>query len=144
MARKDKGKFAEKYPKERKTSPAVEKAVKARSESGTIPCASACILADELHVPVEEVGFTIDQLEIRIIKCQLGLFGNTPVGKIVRAEQTVTPELERAIRDSVAEGRLPCRAAWDIAKAFKLPKIRISGACEALKIKISNCQLNAF
>ncbi len=144
MARKDKGKFAEKYPKGRKTSPAVEKAVKARSESGTIPCAVAFAVSDEIQVPAEEIGFTIDRLEIRITKCQLGLFGNTPIGKIVRAEQNVSPELERAIRESLVEGRLGCKAAWEIAKKFNLPKIRISGACEALKIKISNCQLNAF
>ena len=144
MARKDKGKFAEKYPPGRKTNPAIMKAVKAKAEYGVIPCATAFILATELNVPAEEIGFTIDHLEIRITKCQLGLFGNTPMSKIVRAEESVAPELDQAIREALVDGRLTCSKAWELAKQFNLPKIRVSGACEALKIKIGKCQLNAF
>ena len=144
MARKDKGKYADKYPADRKTKPEVVKAVREKSEGGVIPCATAIIVAEETDVPAGEVGFTIDRLEIRISKCQLGLFGNTPLGKIVRAEPSVSPELEAAIRAELVEGRLSCTAAWKIAKVFKIPRIRVSGACEALKIKISSCQLGAF
>jgi hypothetical protein len=144
MTRKDKGKFAEKYPAERKTDPAAVKAVKAGSEYGVIPCAAAMNVAEQLGVPSEEVGFTIDKLEIRISKCQLGLFGNTPISKIVRAEENISPELEQAIREVLVDNRLSCKSAWELSKRFKIPRIRISGACEALNIKISGCQLNAF
>lgn len=144
MGRKDKGKFADKYPAERRTDPAVVKAVKAGSEYGVIPCATAMILAEQLGVSSEEIGFTIDKLEIRISKCQLGLFGNTPIGKIVCAEQNISPELEQAVREALVDNRLSCKSAWELSKRFKIPRIRISGACEALNIKISDCQLNAF
>ncbi len=144
MARKDKGKFSDKYPADRKTRPEVMKAVKEKAEYGVIPCATAFIVVEEMNIPAEEVGFTIDRLEIRISKCQLGLFGNTPMGKIVRPESSVAPEVEEAIRGALVEGRLSCEAAWEIAKRFKLPKIRVSGVCEALNIKINSCQLNAF
>jgi hypothetical protein len=44
----------------------------------------------------------------------------------------------------MSDDRLPCAAAFQIAADFKLAKIRISSACEKLKIKISACQLGAF
>ena len=144
MTRKDKGKFADKYPPQRKVNPAVRAAVASKAEHGTITCAAAFSVATEMKIPPEEVGFTIDKSEIRIIKCQLGLFGNTPIGKIVQAEKEIPSELENAIREKLVNNRLPCSAAWDIAARFKLPRIRVAGTCEALKIKISNCQLNAF
>ena len=44
----------------------------------------------------------------------------------------------------LAEKKLSCRAAWDIAHRFKVPKMAVSAACEALNIKIKPCQLGAF
>jgi len=44
----------------------------------------------------------------------------------------------------MSDGRLPCAAVFQIAADFKLAKIRVSSACEKLKIKISACQLGAF
>ena len=144
MTRKDKGKFADKYPKDRKTNPAVVEAINAKAEHQTIPCATAFVIAADLNAPSEEVGFTIDKLGIRITKCQLGLFGNTPISKIVQASENVSAELENAIREALVDNLLPCVKAWEIAAQFKIPRIRVSGACEALKLKISSCQLNAF
>jgi hypothetical protein len=144
MTRANKGKYAEKYPSGRTTNPLLVKAVKDKADYGVIPCASAIMIAEEMNVPTEEIGFTIDMLEIRISKCQLGLFGNTPISKITKAEENIDKELQQAILDKSIDNRLPCAAAWELAKLFKIPKIKIAGACEALKLKISNCQLNAF
>jgi hypothetical protein len=49
-----------------------------------------------------------------------------------------------AINASLIDGRLPCLAAWEIAKRFGVAKAMISAACEAMKVKISPCQLGAF
>jgi hypothetical protein len=144
MAQKDKGKYSDKYPRERKTDPKVEKAVRAKTQYGTMPCATAVLLAAEMEVSPEEIGFTLDRLETRIMKCQLGLFGNTPMGKIVVAAESVSPELEAAIRGELQDERLPCAAAWGIAKRMRVARIKIASACETLGIRISSCQLGAF
>ncbi len=91
-----------------------------------------------------EVGRTLDLLEIRISRCQLGLFGYAAEGKIVRRENPVIPELEKAIRSRLSDSRLPCAAAWEIAAEWKIPRMKIASACEELKIKIKPCQLGAF
>ncbi|HPL63753.1 MAG TPA: hypothetical protein PK587_08300 [Syntrophales bacterium] len=144
MAQKDKGNYSDKYPKERKTDPKVEKAVRAEILYGTMPCATAAAIAAKLDVSADEVGFTLDRLDTRITKCLLGLFGNTPVGKVVVAAESVAPELESEIRKSLQNGKLTCAAAWEISKRLRIPKIKISSACEKLGIKISSCQLGAF
>ena len=54
------------------------------------------------------------------------------------------PEVAAAIRDALENDRLPCRAAWEIAERFGLRKMAVSGACEALGIKIKPCQMGAF
>ncbi|HID89827.1 MAG TPA: hypothetical protein EYP52_09005, partial [Anaerolineae bacterium] len=95
-----------------------------------------------------EVGQTADALGIRLNRCQLGLFGYGPKAegrhKIVQPAETVEPGLAQAIRDNLVEGKLPCRAAWDIASALRIPKMDVSAAAEALGIKITRCQLGAF
>ncbi|MBW1802450.1 MAG: hypothetical protein JRJ85_17180, partial [Deltaproteobacteria bacterium] len=115
-----------------------------RVSEGTISCAVAFNIAGELNVSPGEVGFTLDFLEIPIIKCQLGLHGYGPKRKIVEPGEKVSNELESVIREMLVNGRLPCASAWQIAERFGLRKMEVSSACEALKIKISSCQLGAF
>ena len=91
-----------------------------------------------------EIGQALDLLEIPISKCQLGLFGYSPVSRIIKPAESVAEDLEAAIRAAMSDDRLPCAAAFQIAAGFKLAKIRVSSACEKLKIKISACQLGAF
>ncbi|NTV54028.1 MAG: hypothetical protein HGA73_01070 [Syntrophaceae bacterium] len=115
-----------------------------RSRQGALTCPLAFKIAGELAVLPGEVGRAMDLLEINIVKCQLGLFGYSPVRKIVPPAQSVSDELEAALHKAMTDGRLPCAEAFRIAKEFKLAKIRVSSACEKLKIKISACQLGAF
>ena len=144
MTHEDRGHYAKKHSPERKTNPTVVEAVKTKSINGEMPCAVAHKISQELNVSPEEVGFTVDALELRLVKCQLGLYGYRPQKRIVTPAESVSKELEEAIRESMVEDRLTCEKAWEIAKRFKLPKMEISSACEALKIKISSCQLGAF
>jgi len=53
-------------------------------------------------------------------------------------------DLKDAISDALIQGRLSCKNAWDIASRFKVHKMKVSGACEAMGIKIKHCQLGAF
>ena len=144
MTHEDKGHFSQKHPSERELNPDVVRAVKGRSREADLPCAVAFEVAKDVGVPPEEVGFTADRLEISLVRCQLGLHGYKPERKIVTPADTVTPELEARIRDRLIHGKLPCKAAWDIAEELGLRKLAVSSACEALGVKISSCQLGAF
>lgn len=142
--RKDKGHFKDKYPADRKVDPKIAEALKKKAQKGDVTCAIAFNIAEAVNVLPEEVGFTMDRLEVPIKKCQLGLFGYSPMSRIIQKADTVSNELEGAIRGAMIDGRLPCEALWKIAKKFKMAKIRVSAACEKLGIKISHCQLGAF
>lgn len=115
---------------------------------GMLPCAAAFRIVEELGVEPLEVGRTADEMGVKLNRCQLGLFGYGPKAegrhKVVRPAETVSPELAQAIRDSLSEGRLTCKAAWDIAAAFRIPKMDVSAAAERLGVRISRCQLGAF
>lgn len=143
MARKDKGHFATKHPGA-SVKKEVAELLKKKKVDGAMTCPLAFQVASELSLTPAEIGQAIDLLEIPLSKCQLGLFGYTPVSRIIQPAESVHEDLEAAIRKALADGRLPCADAFRIAKEFKLAKIRVSSACEKLKIKISACQLGAF
>jgi hypothetical protein len=144
MASKDKGHYGSKHSDGIVVAKEITEAVKKRSRQGALTCPLAFKIAGELAVPPGEVGRAMDLLEINIVKCQLGLFGYSPVRRIVQPAQSVSEELEAALRIAMVDGRLPCAEIFRIAGKFKLAKIRVCGACEKLKIRISACQLGAF
>jgi hypothetical protein len=144
MTHQDKGHYAKKRSPELKLNPAVAEAVKQGGLDDKITCAAAFKVAGKLKVTPGEVGVAIDLLEMPVINCQLGLFGDGPPKKGVRAAETVSLVLEAAIRESLVKGKLPCASAWEIAVKFKMAKKEITSACETLKIKISSCQLGTF
>lgn len=109
-----------------------------------LPCAAAFEIAARTGRPPAEIGAAADRMNVRLTACQLGLFGYSPAKKIVSPAAAVAPELENAIRAKIAEGRLACRDAWALAQAFRMEKLALSAACEALGVKIKPCQLGAF
>lgn len=144
MTHEDAGHYAKKHPAEQKVKPEITAAVKQRASDGALSCVAAHKIAVDLGVPPAEIGVGIDLLELRIVKCQLGLYGYRPEKKVVKPAETVSEALEGAIRESLVEGRLSCKAAWDIAKRFGIAKMEVSSACDAMKIKMFSCQLGAF
>jgi len=145
MARKDKGHYAKKHSSDRKMDQKVADAVQGRvSAEGEISCAAAFRIVSDLGVPPLEVGFTIDVMEIPLAKCQLGLFGHNPRKGFVKPAESVSSALEDAIRRALVNDRLSCAAAWEIAEKLGVGKMDVTAACEALKIKISSCQLGTF
>lgn len=136
--------FSKKHPPDKQVNEALARTVKARARDGEIPCPVAFEIARAESVPPAEVGFTMDKLGLKVVKCQLGLYGYKPEKRIVKAAETVSPELEKAIRSSLDNARLPCAAAWEVAKRLGLRKMEVSAACETLGIKISECQLGSF
>ncbi len=144
MTRDHKGHFAKKHPSDRGVDQKIIEAVKESALEGTLSCTSAFNIVDEMNTTPEEVGFTLDFLEIRIEKCQLGLYGYSAKKKIVKQVESISPALEGAIREALVNERLPCASAWEIAEKLGLNKMEVSSACETLKLKISSCQLGAF
>ena len=144
MTRNKGQKFSDKHGPSASVDNAIKDSVLAKAKSGELPCAVAFKIAAEVNAPPAEVGKAVDLLDFRLVKCQLGLFGYQPNKKIVAPKAPEDPDLEKAIRTAFKDGRLSCRDAWGIAQKFQLPKMAVSAACEALKIKIKPCQLGAF
>jgi hypothetical protein len=148
MTHEDAGNYAAKRPLNMVIDERLAKAVRDKTVNGEIACAQAELISKKLGVTVEEVGAVIDLLEIRIKRCQIGLFGypkeRFPEGRAVKAAESVAPGMEASIRGNLVAGRLPCKAVWKIAAEYRMPKMAVSSACEALKIKIKPCQLGSF
>ncbi|MBN1179787.1 MAG: hypothetical protein JXD18_11270 [Anaerolineae bacterium] len=134
---------------EEKTGSQIVDAIRRKVDrEGALHCASAFKIAEEAGVMPLRVGETADTLGIKLNRCQLGLFGYGPkvegLHKIVEPAETVGEDLAQAIRDRLEDGRLTCRAAWDVAAALRIPKMDVSAAAETLGIKIVRCQIGAF
>jgi hypothetical protein len=144
MTHEDEGHYAAKHPPETSLNPGIAEAVKQVIKDGKISCAAAHKIAREMKVPPADVGVTIDLLEARINRCQLGLYGYAPEKRIVKPADSVPKDLEETITNSLVDDRLPCKASWEIAEKLSVSRINVSAACETLKIKISVCQLGSF
>jgi len=148
MTHADAGGYAAKHPSGMVVEEKLAKAVRDEAVQGKIACAQAERISANLGISLKEVGVAADLLEIRIKNCQLGLFGypkdKFPGGKTVEPAKEVMPDMEAAIRARLVEGKLSCKAAWDIAAERTLSKMAVSAACENLKIRIKPCQLGAF
>ena len=111
---------------------------------GRLPCARALGVARRLKVCPKEIGDAANRMGARIVDCQLGCFGRekathddldgTPVPELLAGEVTA----------SLADGRLPCPAAFEIARKLKVPPKQVGDAATKLQVKIRNCQLGCF
>ena len=144
MTHENAGDYSAKHPPGTPADPAMAHAVRQAASEGTVSCAAAHAIAGELGVSPAEVGRTIDLLQVRIVKCQMGLFGYQPRRKIVEPAASVAPKLRDAITTTATNGRISCLTSWEIARKFDLPKITVAAACEVMGIKIGSCQLGAF
>jgi len=142
--RVEKGRFKKKHPSEAVADPGIAQAIKQKIIDGKVTCADASAIASDMHKSMQELGMVIDILEVSLTSCQLGLFGYYPEKSIVIPATTVAKEMEGAIQKTLLNGCLPCDAAWKIAEALAVPKIKVSSACEAIHVKIKPCQLGAF
>ena len=143
MTHEDAGHYAAKH-KDVELNEAVASEVREKMSDNSLSCGAAHVIAEELGVAASEVGITLDLLEIRIGKCQLGLFGYGEKKRIVKPADKVEPELQKEIENSLVKERLPCKAAWDIAEKFKMKRLDLANACEKIRIKINSCQIGSF
>lgn len=145
MTHHDAGHYSAKHGPDAVCQPEIADAVRAKANGQIISCVAAHQIAATLAVSPAEVGKTMDLLECRLMKCQLGLFGYQPEKKVVTPAATIADDLVRAIDEARGDNkRIACAACWRIAAELKTSKMTVSAACETLKIKIGPCQLGAF
>jgi len=144
MTHADKGKYFTKHPKNSKIDEDLKKEILEQVKNNNISCKKAEEISGEMGFTLEETGKAIDILNIKIIKCQLGLFGYGETKKIVQPAKEITPELKESITSALKDGTLSCAAAWEIAEKLNIPRMKVCAAGEALEIKIKSCQLGAF
>ena len=144
MTHEDKGKFAAKHPKNTEVDDDLKKEILEHIKNNSIACKKAEEIAEEMGFSLEETGRTIDILNIKITKCQLGLFGYGETQKIVQPAKEISPELKESISSALENGMLSCNAAWNIAGKLNISRTKVASACEAMQIKIKPCQLGAF
>ena len=143
MTHEDAGHYAEKH-KGAKLNEKIAAKVREKMADNILSCGAAHVIAEELNVAASEVGIALDLLEVRIGKCQMGLFGYVEKKRIVKPADKVEPEFQKGIESLLVDGRLPCKAAWDLAEKFNMKRLDLANACEKLKIKINSCQIGSF
>ncbi len=144
MTREQGPKFSEKHGLDAQLASSVKEKIEGNAKNGEVACAVAFQIAEELKISPVDIGKAIDLLELKLIKCQLGLFGYGPDKKAVKPKSPENQDLENALRGALVDKKLACSDAWNIAHHFKVPKMAVSAACEAFSIKIKPCQLGAF
>ena len=144
MARQHAGRYAAKHPAGTRVSPPIEQAIRRKLDDNRIACHAAHEIAVSLGVTPQEVGVGIDLLEARISHCQLGLFGHRHVHKDKPSIAPVDADLRTAIEGALIDGRLSCADAWRIADMRGIPRAEVAKACNAMNLKVNQCQLGAF
>ena len=144
MTHEDAGHYAAKHPKGVEADPKVAEQIRQRLSDNHITCAAAHAVAADFSLPPSQIGMTIDLLEARIVKCQMGLFGYSPQKNIVTPASRVSSELKNSLEAKLENGRISCKHCWEIASRLGIQKLDVAGACETMGIKIKPCQLGAF
>jgi hypothetical protein len=144
MAHEDAGHYAAKHPQGTELNAAIAAEIEKQAENQALSCAAAHGIAERLKVAPADVGRNMDLMEIRLTKCQLGLFGYGPEKKIVAPAKSVSADLEAAIQAAAVDGRLSCEGAWRLAARQGIKRLALSAAVEALGLKVKPCQLGAF
>ena len=138
------GHYSIKHPQGTPPDPAIAAALEAAGGDGRLTCVAAHEVAQRLGVAPAEVGKTADLLELRVVECQMGLFGYAPEKRAVKPAKEISAELRARIEKATVDGRITCAACWKIARDLELAKMTVSCACEAMDLKVKNCQIGAF
>lgn len=136
--------FSTKHRPDEKPDTSIKNEILKQTKNEKVPCAVAFEIAKALQISPDTVGKTADLMNFKLTKCQLGLFGYQPQKKIVKPQNSIKVEVKDAVSDALVQGRLSCKRAWDIASRLNVSKMTVSSACEAMGVKIKDCQLGAF
>jgi hypothetical protein len=113
-------------------------------ENGCLKCADAHRIAKKLGLPPDQIGIQIDLAELRISRCQMGLFGYYPNKHILNPDIQISPQADQAIDKAQTNGRISCAQCWELATFLAMSRPDLASACEKKQIRIKPCQLGAF
>jgi len=126
----------------------MHQAILGHLEDGKLPCTQAHAVAHILGVSPLEVGTAATKADIRISRCQLGLFGYGPKAKgkhkIVHPMEDVPERLAARLRALAKEDGISCIAIWQTADKLGYQRLEASSAVEAMGLRVSRCQLGCF
>ncbi len=126
----------------------IHQAITERLQDGQLPCNRAFAIARLLAVEPLDVGMTANDADIRISRCQLGLFGYGPKAegkhKIVHPMEEVPEHLAARLRAAAEGAGITCEAVWQVADGLGFKRIEGGSAVETMGLKISRCQLGCF
>jgi hypothetical protein len=126
----------------------LRQALQDQLEDGKLPCSQAFAIARTLGEKPLVVGFAASELDIRISRCQLGLFGFGPKSKgkhkIVHPMDEVPERLAARLRASASEKGITCKAIWNVADDLGYQRLEASSAVEAMGLRVTRCQLGCF
>jgi hypothetical protein len=126
----------------------LHQAIVERLEEGRLPCAEAHAIAHRFGLDPLSVGQAADDAGIRISRCQLGLFGYGPKSegkhKIVQAMEHVPEPLAEKLHAAVHRDGITCVDIWEVADELEISRLEASNAVEALRLRVSRCQLGCF
>ncbi len=143
MTHEDKGHYAKKH-EDQTIDPNVKPLLEQKAENGTISCANVHSVAEKSGITPEKAGIQTDLLELRVVKCQLGLFGHPAEGTQPDPDVELSAELDQKLENSSENGRITCRDCWKIADGMKINRNRVGAACDKKNLKIKQCQIGAF
>lgn len=127
--------------------PLIER-IRERMHDGSMPCTAAHTTAWEMDVAPQKVGELLDQMEVPVTMCQLGLFGYglkaEGKSKLLRPMSRLDSEIEARLRAREHDGRISCRAVWDIAGELDVERLVVGNTADALGLRITPCQLGCF
>ena len=144
MTHEDAGHYGAKHPTGTVYDPDIAETLTQRAQGGRITCQAAHDTAEKFGVTPSEIGRTCDLLELRITRCQLGLFGYGPERPIVKPAESISDDLREQLERHTTGGRISCASCWLIAEKSGAEKQEISSACELLGTKVKRCQLGTF
>lgn len=118
-------------------------------DDGQITCVSAHKVAEMKRAEPAVVGEIASKTDIRITRCQLGLFGFAPQKgmpgyKVVKKLDSIDESVAQAVKYAAADGKAPCLELWQIAAQHDLSRLDIGNIAETLELKVSPCQLGCF
>ena len=125
---------------------AIESTLLSTLRDGRLPCAFAFRLASEHDWTPAQIGAEASRLDVRISRCQLGLFGYGGFRQkgFVQQLAEVPGDVTVSLHAAAADTQIACAALWRIAEEHGLPRIAIACAAETLGLRVSPCQLDCF
>ena len=106
------------------------------NENGKINCLDGFKLAKKLGVEPGEIGEITKKLNIKIDKCELGVFGTN---NFIDKDEEI---YEKLLTKADEKKNILCKDAWLVAKEFSLKKV--GSTTKNSDLEVIYCQLGCF